>query len=76
MGLGLLGPATDRPRSWRQAQGDIHCLLSAFCILSFSFSCGVSLGWGRGEEAGGVGVPELPTHLRQEPGTCGGRGRL
>lgn len=50
--------ALEEPRNRR---GDIHCLFSAFCILSFSFSCGVSLGWGRGEEAReGVGVPELP----------------
>lgn len=33
------------------ATGDIHCLLSAFCILSFSLSCGVSLGWGRGRDS-------------------------
>lgn len=46
---------------WRGRWRDIHCLFSAFCILSFSFSCGVSLGWGGGEEAGDrVGVPELP----------------
>lgn len=59
--------------------GHIHCLFSAFCILSFSFSCGVSLGWGRGRRGGrGGGCPELPPPTSSKSlglagGTWGGR---
>lgn len=54
--------------------GDIHCLFSAFCILNFSFSCGVSLGWGRGKRGRrGGGCPGVPTtHLIEKPGTFRG----
>ena len=66
-----------RSRGALEGRGqDVHCLLSAFCILSLSFSCGVSLGWGRGRRGRRPGgCPGAPTtHLIQEPGT--GRGRL
>lgn len=65
-----------RSRGALEGRGrDVHCLLSAFCILSLSFSCGVSLGWGRGRRGRRPGgCPGAPTtHLIQEPGT--GRGR-